>query len=103
MRIFSGRTVILGYHRIARVERDPHLLCVDPDAFADQIDHLRRQVEIVPLSSLKERSSDWRVVITFDDGYADNAGVGKAVLEAMGVPATFFVTAGMVGTIRVVD
>ena len=100
MRILSGRTVILAYHRVARVERDPHLLCVDPDTFADQIDHLRRQVEIIPLSSLKERSSGRRVVITFDDGYADNAGVGKTVLEAMSVPATFFVTAGMVGMRR---
>jgi peptidoglycan/xylan/chitin deacetylase (PgdA/CDA1 family) len=100
MRIFSGRTVILAYHRVARVERDPHLLCVDPDTFADQIDHLRRQVEIIPLSSLKERSSARRVVITFDDGYADNARVGKTVLESMSVPATFFVTAGMVGMRR---
>jgi peptidoglycan/xylan/chitin deacetylase (PgdA/CDA1 family) len=100
MRLFSGRTVILAYHRVARVERDPHLLCVDPATFADQIDHLRQQVQIIPLSSLKERSSDRRAVITFDDGYADNAGVGKTVLEAMGVPATFFVTAGMVGMRR---
>ena len=100
MRVFSGHTVILAYHRIARVTRDPHLLCVDPDVFADQIDHLRRHVDIVPLAGLKQRSPRQRVVLTFDDGYADNAGVAKSILDGMGVPATFFVTAGMVGAER---
>jgi peptidoglycan/xylan/chitin deacetylase (PgdA/CDA1 family) len=100
MRIFSGQTIILAYHRIARVTRDPHLLCVDPDVFADQIDHLRRHVDIVPLAGIKQRSSRQRVVLTFDDGYADNASVAKPILEGMGVPATFFITAGMVGAKR---
>jgi peptidoglycan/xylan/chitin deacetylase (PgdA/CDA1 family) len=100
MQVFSGQTIILAYHRIARVTRDTHLLCVDPDVFADQMDHLRRHVDIVPLAGLKERSSRQRVVITFDDGYADNASVATSILDGMGVPATFFVTAGMVGAKR---
>jgi peptidoglycan/xylan/chitin deacetylase (PgdA/CDA1 family) len=100
MRVFGGHTVILAYHRIARETRDPHLLCVDPDVFADQIDHLRRHVDIVPLAGLNQRSPRQRVVLTFDDGYADNAGVAKSILDGMGVPATFFVTAGMVGADR---
>ena len=100
MQVFNGQTVILAYHRIARVTRDPHLLCVDPDVFAEQLDHLRRHYDIVPLASLKQRSSGQRVVITFDDGYADNATVAKPILDGMGLPATFFVTAGMVGAKR---
>jgi peptidoglycan/xylan/chitin deacetylase (PgdA/CDA1 family) len=100
MRVSRGHTVILAYHRIARVTRDPHLLCVDPDVFADQMDHLRRHVDIVPLADLQQRSSRQRVVLTFDDGYADNANVAKPILDGMGVPATFFITAGMVGAQR---
>jgi peptidoglycan/xylan/chitin deacetylase (PgdA/CDA1 family) len=100
MQVFSGQTVILAYHRIARVMRDTHLLCVDPDVFADQMDHLRRHVDIVPLAGLKQRSSRQRVVLTFDDGYADNASVAKSILDGMDFPATFFVTAGMVGAKR---
>jgi len=100
MRMHRGRPLILAYHRVARVERDPHLLCVDPNRFADHLDYLHRQVEIVPLRTLQERSSGRRVVITFDDGYADNATVAKTILEGIGVPATFFVTAGMVGVRR---
>ena len=100
MQIFSGQMIILAYHRVARVTRDPHLLRVDPDVFADQMDHLRRHVDIVPLADLKQRSLRQRVVITFDDGYADNASVAKSILDGMGFPATFFVTAGMVGAKR---
>jgi peptidoglycan/xylan/chitin deacetylase (PgdA/CDA1 family) len=37
------------------------------------------------------------VVITFDDGYADNAGDARAILAANGLPATFFVSPGPMG------
>ena len=100
MHVFSGPTVILAYHRIARVTRDTHLLSVDPDNFADHMDHLRRHVDIVPLAGIRQRSSRQRVILTFDDGYADNAGVAKSILDGMGLPATFFVTAGMLGNSR---
>jgi peptidoglycan/xylan/chitin deacetylase (PgdA/CDA1 family) len=35
--------------------------------------------------------------MTFDDGYADNAGDARSILAAARLPATFFVTAGRVG------
>ena len=36
------------------------------------------------------------VVISFDDGYRDNYEVAHAVLESVGIPATFYVTVGCV-------
>lgn len=95
-----SRTIILAYHRIAIVDQDPHLLCVYPDRFIEQLEQLRRDAEIVPLRDVQTRASGRRVAITFDDGYSDNAHVARPILESVGAPATFYITAGNVGTDR---
>jgi len=41
------------------------------------------------------------VVVTFDDGYADNLDVAVPILSELGVPATFYITVGCVDTGRV--
>jgi peptidoglycan/xylan/chitin deacetylase (PgdA/CDA1 family) len=38
------------------------------------------------------------VVVTFDDGYADNVMEALPALEEVGVPATFFISTGRLGT-----
>jgi peptidoglycan/xylan/chitin deacetylase (PgdA/CDA1 family) len=96
----SSGTLILAYHRVAVVERDPHGLCVVPDRFAEQVEYLQRHVDVVPLHAVRDGGSGMRVAVTFDDGYVDNASVAKPVLESLGVPATFFITAGMIDTGR---
>lgn len=93
------KAIVLLYHRIADPEIDPHLLCVSPQHFAEQLAvlaeyytplSLQQCVAAVGQDSLPRRAA----VITFDDGYADNLYAAKPLLERYGFPATLFVTTG---------
>lgn len=93
-----SRAIILAYHRIAEVPMDPQLLCVRPEFFAEQLDHLRRYCHPISLRELMSGRIPRRsVVLTFDDGYQDNFVFAKPLLERYQIPATVFVTSGYVG------
>lgn len=50
------------------------------------------------VTALEARTvSDFTAVVTFDDGYEDNALFAKPVLEEFQVPAIFFLTSGVIG------
>ncbi len=93
---------ILLYHRVAEVPSDPQLLCVTPQHFAEHLEILRaygypmRLQELIP--ALRDRSMPRRtVVVTFDDGYADNLLNAKHLLERYAVPATVFAAVDYLG------
>jgi GT2 family glycosyltransferase/peptidoglycan/xylan/chitin deacetylase (PgdA/CDA1 family)/glycosyltransferase involved in cell wall biosynthesis len=99
------KALILLYHRVAEVQPDPWSLCVTPQRFAEHLDvlsgrwnvlRLRDLVRALQVGALPDRA----VVITFDDGYADNLHNAKPVLERYGKPATVFVASGYVGNKR---
>jgi peptidoglycan/xylan/chitin deacetylase (PgdA/CDA1 family) len=92
--VSTGGALVLLYHRVAHLERDPHGLAVRPDRFAQHCEILRRRT-VVPLGEMHRSGRE--VAITFDDGYADNAGVARGILAEAGLPATFFITTGRVG------
>jgi len=103
VRQVAPKAVILLYHRVAEVPTDPQLLCVTPQHFAQHLEVLRRNYHPLRLRSLQRRLALnlWpprSVVITFDDGYADNLHQTRPLLEAADVPATVFVVAGKVGS-----
>lgn len=96
-----GSGVILMYHRVDRAPIDPWSLVVSPEHFEQQMAVLRLAARPVTLPALAadlaggvvmERS----VVVTFDDGYADNLEIAKPILERHGIPATVFVVSGQV-------
>jgi peptidoglycan/xylan/chitin deacetylase (PgdA/CDA1 family) len=104
-RRFAVRGAILMYHRIATVACDPWGLCVSPEAFTAQLEHLRDHYQVLPLpellAALQSKTLPPRAVaITFDDGYADNHWVARPLLERHGLPATFFITSGYIGQQR---
>lgn len=100
---------VLMYHRVdSIVPRDAvgRDLTVEPAAFEAQLRYLRaHHVRTLTATELAlelrrgRRSAD-AVVLTFDDGYRDNATVALPLLIKYGARATFYVSSGFVGTPR---
>jgi len=102
---FVARALILIYHRVTELPNDPFLLAVRPENFAGQMQLIRECYYPVRLhdlvSALRDRKIPNRsVVVTFDDGYADNLHQARTLLEHYQVPATVFVTGSAVGSSR---
>jgi peptidoglycan/xylan/chitin deacetylase (PgdA/CDA1 family) len=74
------------------------MLAVSPGNFRRHMEFLKQQFQILRFeedwSGLKKPA----VAITFDDGYADNVLEALPIMEEVGVPATFFVSTGHIGT-----
>jgi peptidoglycan/xylan/chitin deacetylase (PgdA/CDA1 family) len=96
----SKQSLVLMYHRVTEANQDPYGICVHPENFARQLDFVRGYADIVPLSAIRDPSTDRRIAITFDDGYADNALIAKALLEAAEAYATMFVVTGKIDAIK---
>ena len=99
LRVLRRQAVILSYHRIAEADVDPWDLVVRPDRFAEQLEVIRRLGRPLSLRDLLRSMRGGRIprrsiVVTFDDGYADNLLQAKPLLERCDVPATVFLTAG---------
>lgn len=100
---FQSRGLILLYHRVISLENDPQLLSVTPDHFTEHMEYIAEHYDPLSLFELGNalntgKIPDRSVVITFDDGYADNYWYAKPILEKYDIPATVFVTTGHVGS-----
>ena len=101
MAFLRCRVIILMYHRVIETSSDPWNLCVSPKHFTEHLKILQQNYRVLSLhdllSSLKNARLPKRgVVLTFDDGYADNLWYAKPLLEKYEVPATVFVASGSV-------
>jgi len=107
LRVFRQRqsgpdALILLYHRVVDLPFDPHLLCVAPKNFAQQLEVIRQAATPMRLTDLvqaRRTGAPGRraVVITFDDGYIDNLNHARPLLAQHELPATMFIATGYVG------
>jgi peptidoglycan/xylan/chitin deacetylase (PgdA/CDA1 family) len=93
------------YHRIAELDRDPWGLAVSPAHFAQHLYVLRRLGSVISLPDLVQalRSGDVPrrpIIVTFDDGYADNVDTAMPLLEQHAILATIFLTTGAIASGR---
>jgi peptidoglycan/xylan/chitin deacetylase (PgdA/CDA1 family) len=101
---------ILAYHRIldvpdpARFDFDLELVSASPSLFREQMRLLKQRFNPVSLGDVVTAIREGRtlppnsVAVTFDDGYSDNYHMAFPILREVGVPATFFVSTGHVGS-----
>ncbi|MDH3972742.1 MAG: polysaccharide deacetylase family protein [Deltaproteobacteria bacterium] len=102
-KIRSDLTIVM-YHSV--VEKLPQLYdwCyVDAESFRRQVSYLKNNFEVIPLSRVPGRLRSGRTgrplaVITFDDGYQNNFDVAFPILREEGLPATIFLTTGLINT-----
>jgi peptidoglycan/xylan/chitin deacetylase (PgdA/CDA1 family) len=104
-RHFATEAIILMYHRIAEVPMDPWGLSVTPQNFAKQLAVIKQFAQPMHLTDLAKahrqgRIPDRAIVVTFDDGYADNFYHAKPLLEEFGIPATVFISTGYLDQIH---
>jgi peptidoglycan/xylan/chitin deacetylase (PgdA/CDA1 family) len=98
--LFDPPVVVLIYHRVTNLKADPQLLAVSPENFQAQMRFLKDSYPLVRFEDDWSRIERPSIAVTFDDGYADNALTALPILEEVGVPATFFVSTGNLGTMR---
>jgi len=105
------RLLVVSFHRAtldfaASARAAIPSLFVSTDTLERQLRQLAAAREVVSLGDARRllaeppgRRRDLAVV-TFDDGYADNHHVALPVLARLGLPASFFVATGFIGTRR---
>lgn len=95
------RIVVLLYHRVNDEQRDA--VTVSIKQFEEQMAWIGRHCHVADINDIvrgtvPRDTARPVVVVTFDDGYADNYQNAVPILRRYAIPASFFVSTGMVGT-----
>jgi peptidoglycan/xylan/chitin deacetylase (PgdA/CDA1 family) len=99
---FRSKMIIVTYHRVRDDMPEEGMTCSSA-RFEKFCEFFRAHFKVVPLAEQVAGCSAGKdmggtLSITFDDGYRDNFEVAAPILRKLGLPATFFVTTGFIGT-----
>lgn len=92
------------YHAVIQSPLEvPDWCFLDADFFRAQMQYLKNNFEVIPLSAAATQIRDGSIrrplaVITFDDGFRNNYEVAFPILRAAGLPATLFLVTGLTDT-----
>ncbi len=107
-RRFARTVPILAYHRIVDVPDedefpfDVELVSASVSAFAEQMTFVRDHYQPITLAALlacvdnAQPPPRGAIVISFDDGFADNYYNAFQILRRLGIPATIFLSTGYI-------
>lgn len=93
-KIFQGSPIfVLMYHRIDDCSDEKmENLTVTPNNFEQQMHWIKEHFSVIRLTDNWGEVNKTSIVITFDDGYANNYLNALPVLEKYNIPATLFIT-----------
>lgn len=99
-----GHCTVLLYHRIIDLDYDPQMLCVGVKQFKTQLTELKNKcvfLDIGEFTSIIQSGKTFpknSLLITFDDGYADNYYNALPILETLNLPAVFYISTAGINT-----
>ena len=102
----GGRSQVVDATGTVLATAGSHEEVLSVDAFDAQLSYLARNYDPISLAELVDGLRGRRplpprpVVLTFDDGYRNNLLLAAPLLAKHHVPATLFVTTGLIGTDR---
>ncbi len=96
---------IIAYHRICETDdlNDQELVSANSEEFEKQIIYIKNNYNAISFSDLithinkGTKPAKNSIVITFDDGFADNYLNAFPILKKHNIPATIFVSTGYIG------
>jgi len=104
VKLWRGSRLILAYHNVVEdgeVPNGERSLHLPASRFREQMDSLQESHAVVSLADLLEPPTAARrplVAITFDDAYRGCLRIALPELARRGMPATVFVTPGLLGS-----
>lgn len=105
-RLLGGACAVLLYHRVVDIPTDPQLLAVKPTHFDAHLAVLKERYRVLSVEEFDhflvhhKRFPKESVLLTFDDGYADNHAFARPLLENHGIQALFYIASGYIGSGR---
>jgi peptidoglycan/xylan/chitin deacetylase (PgdA/CDA1 family) len=101
-RQFRSKMTVVAFHRVSNELPEDGITC-GVEKFEAFCRFFRKYFRVIPLSEQIARGQaganlGGTLSITFDDGYLDNFEVAAPLLKKLGLPATFFVTTGFIGS-----
>lgn len=104
-RDIRSRMTIVAFHRVNDVLPEDGVTCKS-DKFDAFCAYFKKHFRVISLPEQVQGCASGEdmggtLSITFDDGYLDNLEVAAPILKRHGLPATFFVTTGFIGSATV--
>ncbi|MEO8399860.1 MAG: polysaccharide deacetylase family protein, partial [Ignavibacteriaceae bacterium] len=106
--LFDTPAIILIYHRVTNLKNDPQQLAVKPDNFYEHINFLKKNYNLLEIDEFKnyvinnKKFDKNTVIITFDDGYADNYLEALPILESLDSQALFYISTSLLNTEKLI-